>query len=265
MHDDFGLSDVFVTLTRRPAKTYPVWLPLLPVDRIFYRGARPLACRCLSGNPGRRLSDHAALYASFALDTGVSAGYAHRGRQDGSNPPETPGALIMRSAIQMTYKLARRLVIGFFGLTLLLVGVAMILLPGPAFIVIRWAWDPRDRVHLGAALVENAEEPDRGGSSRGSWGRPVPATPERSRFFHNLWVRHGWIERHREPAQSPELFPFHRGALLLGLAWHGYPRAYVVVLLLSFVSDALDGSLARRSPGIELGSMLDTAADVVIL
>lgn len=74
VHDDFGLSDVFVTLTRRPARTYPVWLPLLPVDRIFYRGARPTACRCLSGNPWRRLSDHAALYASFALDTGVSAG-----------------------------------------------------------------------------------------------------------------------------------------------------------------------------------------------
>jgi len=42
----------------------------------------------------------------------------------------------MRSAMQMTYKLARRLVIGFFGLTVLLVGVAMIVLPGPAFIVI---------------------------------------------------------------------------------------------------------------------------------
>ena len=42
----------------------------------------------------------------------------------------------MRSAMQMTYKLARRLVIGFFGLTVLLVGVALIVLPGPAFIVI---------------------------------------------------------------------------------------------------------------------------------
>jgi hypothetical protein len=42
----------------------------------------------------------------------------------------------MRSAMQMSYKLARRLVIGFFGLTVLLVGVAMIVLPGPAFIVI---------------------------------------------------------------------------------------------------------------------------------
>ena len=42
----------------------------------------------------------------------------------------------MRSAMQMSYQLARRLVIGSFGLTVLLVGVAMIVLPGPAFIVI---------------------------------------------------------------------------------------------------------------------------------
>ena len=42
----------------------------------------------------------------------------------------------MRSAMQMSYKLARRLVIGSLGLTVLLVGVAMIVLPGPAFIVI---------------------------------------------------------------------------------------------------------------------------------
>ncbi len=74
VHDDLGLADVFVTLTRRPARTYPAWLPLLPVDRIFYRGARPTACRCLSGEPWRRLSDHAALYASFALDVSTSAG-----------------------------------------------------------------------------------------------------------------------------------------------------------------------------------------------
>ncbi len=42
----------------------------------------------------------------------------------------------MRSAMQMSYQMARRLVIGCFGLTVLLVGIAMIVLPGPAFIVI---------------------------------------------------------------------------------------------------------------------------------
>jgi tellurite resistance protein TerC len=42
----------------------------------------------------------------------------------------------MGSAVQMTYKLARRLVVGFLGLTVVLVGLALIILPGPAFIVI---------------------------------------------------------------------------------------------------------------------------------
>ena len=60
-------------------------------------------------------------------------------------------------------------------------------------------------------------------------------------------------------------FRFIAAPLLLGLGWHGYPRAYVAVLLLSFVSDALDGFLARWfHQESELGSMLDTAADVVI-
>ncbi|MGH8479934.1 MAG: CDP-alcohol phosphatidyltransferase family protein [Gammaproteobacteria bacterium] len=60
-------------------------------------------------------------------------------------------------------------------------------------------------------------------------------------------------------------FRFLAAPLLLYLAWHGYPRAYVAVLVLSFVSDALDGFLARWfHQESELGSMLDTAADVVI-
>jgi tellurite resistance protein TerC len=43
---------------------------------------------------------------------------------------------MVRTAIQMTYKLARRIVVGVVGLSVLLVGIAMIVLPGPAFVVI---------------------------------------------------------------------------------------------------------------------------------
>ncbi len=43
---------------------------------------------------------------------------------------------MVRTAIHITYKLARRIVIGVVGLSVLLVGIAMIVLPGPAFIVI---------------------------------------------------------------------------------------------------------------------------------
>ncbi len=67
MRTHLGLMDVFVTLNNRPAKTFPVWYPVLAVDRIFYRGATPITCRCLKDMPWRRLSDHAALYAAFSL------------------------------------------------------------------------------------------------------------------------------------------------------------------------------------------------------
>lgn len=64
MQVDHGLEDVFKTMTGRHARTFPAWLPVLPVDRIYYRGIRPQACSRL---PWRRLSDHAALHASFAV------------------------------------------------------------------------------------------------------------------------------------------------------------------------------------------------------
>ena len=43
---------------------------------------------------------------------------------------------MVRRTIQLTYKAARRVVIGIVGGTVLLLGVAMLVLPGPALIVI---------------------------------------------------------------------------------------------------------------------------------
>jgi endonuclease/exonuclease/phosphatase family metal-dependent hydrolase len=68
MDEDLGLTDVFLALQQRRALTFPVWFPILPVDRIFYRGVKPRNCDCLSRLPWRRLSDHAALFASFELN-----------------------------------------------------------------------------------------------------------------------------------------------------------------------------------------------------
>jgi endonuclease/exonuclease/phosphatase family metal-dependent hydrolase len=68
MSSGLGLTDVFMQLKSRRALTYPVWFPILPVDRIFYRGAKPRSCECLTHLPWRRLSDHAALHASFSLE-----------------------------------------------------------------------------------------------------------------------------------------------------------------------------------------------------
>lgn len=70
MRRDLGLMDVFVAMNTRPARTFPVWYPVFPVDKIFFRGVQPIACRCLNELPWRRLSDHAPLFASFALPLG---------------------------------------------------------------------------------------------------------------------------------------------------------------------------------------------------
>jgi len=67
MQTRLGLLDVFVESKRRPARTFPIWFPVLPVDRIFYRGAMLEHCQCLRKMPWRKLSDHAALYATFSL------------------------------------------------------------------------------------------------------------------------------------------------------------------------------------------------------
>ncbi len=43
---------------------------------------------------------------------------------------------MVRRTIRVTYKLARRIVIGVVGTTVVLMGVVMLVLPGPALIVI---------------------------------------------------------------------------------------------------------------------------------
>lgn len=43
---------------------------------------------------------------------------------------------MVKTKAMMTYRLARRIIITVFGVTVLLIGVALLVLPGPAFIVI---------------------------------------------------------------------------------------------------------------------------------
>jgi endonuclease/exonuclease/phosphatase family metal-dependent hydrolase len=47
------------------AKTFPAWLPMLQMDRIYYRGLQPITCERLTHAPWNRLSDHAPLSATF--------------------------------------------------------------------------------------------------------------------------------------------------------------------------------------------------------
>ncbi|MCG6941372.1 MAG: endonuclease/exonuclease/phosphatase family protein [Thiohalocapsa sp.] len=64
---ELGLVEVFRTLHGEHARTWPAMAPVLPMDRIYYRGAKPLAAERLGLAPWRDLSDHTPLQAWFRL------------------------------------------------------------------------------------------------------------------------------------------------------------------------------------------------------
>lgn len=64
---DLELHEVFQSMQGHYARTYPSWRPFLPVDRIYYRGVKPVECDCLVYHPWYSLSDHAPLYAKFEI------------------------------------------------------------------------------------------------------------------------------------------------------------------------------------------------------
>ncbi len=65
--DDLEVRELFSELTGRHARTFPVWLPVLPMDRIYARGLKAHACACLASGPWRSLSDHAALSGVYGV------------------------------------------------------------------------------------------------------------------------------------------------------------------------------------------------------
>jgi len=60
-----GLVDVFQQQYGKPVASFPAVLPVFPIDRIYYRGLKLVACECLAGPPWRYLSDHLPLMAAF--------------------------------------------------------------------------------------------------------------------------------------------------------------------------------------------------------
>ncbi|PIE39129.1 MAG: hypothetical protein CSA53_03055 [Gammaproteobacteria bacterium] len=67
LRTDVGLEELFVTLNGRHARTFPVWAPVLAVDRIYYRGLTPISGTRLNQGSWRGLSDHAALLGELKL------------------------------------------------------------------------------------------------------------------------------------------------------------------------------------------------------
>jgi endonuclease/exonuclease/phosphatase family metal-dependent hydrolase len=64
---ELRLKDLFVQVTGREVKTFPSWLPILSLDRIFVRGFEAKLARRLSQKSWRRVSDHLALYADLEI------------------------------------------------------------------------------------------------------------------------------------------------------------------------------------------------------
>ena len=65
--DQLAVTEVFEAVKGRPARTFPSVLPLFRLDRIYSRGLDVIDARVHYAYPGRRLSDHAALAATFEL------------------------------------------------------------------------------------------------------------------------------------------------------------------------------------------------------
>lgn len=49
------------------ARSFPSHFPILPLDRIYVRGLKPVAATCLARKPWSKLSDHGALTATLRL------------------------------------------------------------------------------------------------------------------------------------------------------------------------------------------------------
>lgn len=64
---DLGLNEIFYTMQGKYARTFPSWWPFIPVDRIYYRGIKPVECACFRHHPWYKLSDHSPLYAKFEI------------------------------------------------------------------------------------------------------------------------------------------------------------------------------------------------------
>ncbi len=63
--DILGVQEVFEAVRGRPARTFPSVLPVFRLDRIYARGLRIADARVHYTFPSARMSDHAALAASF--------------------------------------------------------------------------------------------------------------------------------------------------------------------------------------------------------
>jgi endonuclease/exonuclease/phosphatase family metal-dependent hydrolase len=68
LQEELGMVEVFEEARGRPARTFPAVMPVFRLDRIYSRALSVLAADVHYAYPLARLSDHAALAATFELD-----------------------------------------------------------------------------------------------------------------------------------------------------------------------------------------------------
>lgn len=73
-----GLGECFLTNQGRHVKSFPGWLPVLCLDRLYYRGLGCVSAECLTGAPWSGLSDHLPLL--------VELGFPDENKSEKENP-----------------------------------------------------------------------------------------------------------------------------------------------------------------------------------
>lgn len=72
LKNELQVSEVFEEAGGAHARTFPSWLPVLKLDRIYYRGGSVEKSMTLSGQPWSSLSDHVALYAELDMSSAAA-------------------------------------------------------------------------------------------------------------------------------------------------------------------------------------------------
>lgn len=72
--DGINVQEAHFALHGQHARTFPTWLPILPLDRIYFRGVAPVETKRLYRKPWSELSDHVPLTAEFALNPAEDPG-----------------------------------------------------------------------------------------------------------------------------------------------------------------------------------------------
>jgi len=67
LQQELGISEVFKSHSGHYARSFPAWMPLLKMDRIYSRGLKITRYHQLKGPQWKKLSDHTPLYAEFQL------------------------------------------------------------------------------------------------------------------------------------------------------------------------------------------------------